>query len=351
MFFEIGGRPIGQGEALFVIAELGLNHGGSVDRALELVDAAAAAGASAVKLQTFQADELVAAACPAPAHVSDASLRAFFKRFELDKAAHAVIAKRARSHGLAFMATPFSTGAVDLLEDVGIDAFKIASGDLTYHALIERCARTGRPIVISTGMSTLAETTQAVSRARAAGGRFLALLHCVSSYPVPDGSQNLRAVQTLGRIFGTPVGLSDHAADTSAVPIAVALGASIYERHLMLPGDDGVDRAVSSSPEELADVVATARKTQTALGHGRRECSPAEAVNLTASRRALHASRALASGHAITPDDIAVLRPARGLPPGLEHELVGSVLARTVEAGAPFFSADLSSCRSQRGVA
>ena len=201
MSFEIGGRLIGPGEPLFVIAELGLNHGGSLDRALELVDAAALAGASAVKLQTFQADSLVAASCPAPAHVPDGSLRAFFKRFELDREAHLTIAKHARSHGLAFMATPFSIEAVELLEDVGVDAFKIASGDLTYHSLIGRCARTGCPLVISTGMSTLSETTQAVSQARASGARCVALLHCVSSYPVPDGSQNLRAVQTLRRIF------------------------------------------------------------------------------------------------------------------------------------------------------
>lgn len=351
MSFDIGGRLIGPGEPLFVIAELGLNHGGSVDRALELVDAAARAGASAVKLQTFRAESLVAATCPAPAHVAEKSLRAFFKRFELDREAHVAIARQARSRGLAFMATPFSLDAVDLLEDVGVDAFKIASGDLTYHALIERSARTGRPLVISTGMSTLSETTQAVTQARAAGGHSVALLHCVSSYPVPDGSQNLRAVQTLRRVFGTPVGLSDHAADTSAVPIVIALGASIYERHLVLPGDEGVDRAVSSTPEQLAEVVATAGRTQVALGHGRRECSPAEAGNRTASRRALHSSRALSSGHLVTPDDIAVLRPSRGLPPSLERELVGSVLTRRVEAGAPFFSNDLSPSRSQRDVA
>src|SRR5262245_6095591 len=293
MCFEICGRAVGPAEPLFVIAELGLNHGGSVDRALALVDAAATAGAAAVKLQTFQADELVAAACPAPAHVSAPSLRAFFSRFELDKQAHVAIAKRTRSHGLAFMATPFSMGSVNLLEEVGVDAFKIASGDLTYHALIERCARTGRPLVISTGMSPLVETRQALSHARAAGGRFVALLHCVSCYPVPAGSQNLRAIQTLGRMFGTPVGLSDHAADTSAVPIAMALGACIYERHLMLQGDDGVDAAVSSTPEELAAAISTAHQVQAALGHGRRECLPVEAGNLTASRRSLHASRSL----------------------------------------------------------
>jgi N,N'-diacetyllegionaminate synthase len=223
MFLDIAGRRIGPGQPLFVIAELGLNHGGSLEQALALVDAAAAAGASAVKLQTFRADELVAAGCPAPAHVPQASLRDFFRQFELDKEAHRAVAERAKTRGLAFMATPFSCASVDLLEEVGVDALKIASGDLTYKRLIQRCAQTGLPLVISTGMSTLAETSHAIGWARAAGGRSISLLHCVSSYPVPDGSQNLRAIETLGRAFGQPVGHSDHARNTAANTINVAL--------------------------------------------------------------------------------------------------------------------------------
>ena len=351
MSLEIGGRRIGDRQPLFVIAELGLNHGGSLDRALAMVDAAASAGASAVKLQTFKADELVAATCPPPNHVAVASLRDFFRQFELDQAAHEAVAARARLHGLAFMATPFSCSAVDMLAEVGVDAFKIASGDLTFDALIARAARTGLPMVMSTGMSTLAETAHAVSVARAEGVVALALLHCVSSYPLPEGSQNLRVIQTLARVFGTPVGLSDHARDTAAVPVAVALGAAIYERHLMLPGDNSVDAAVSSTPEQIADVVAVARRTQAALGHGRRECLPAEAVNLTASRRALHTTRAIAPGEMIGPNDVVALRPSHGLPPNLENEIVGLTVARTIEAGAPFLGQDLPVTRSHRGVA
>jgi N,N'-diacetyllegionaminate synthase len=351
MSLEIGGRRIGDRQPLFVIAELGLNHGGSIERALALVDAAAAAGASAVKLQTFTANELVASSCPAPAHVPAASLRDFFRQFELDKAAHETIRRRVKLHGLAFMATPFSCSAVDMLADIGVDAFKIASGDLTFDALIGRAARTGLPIVMSTGMSTLAETAQAVLLARSEGARALALLQCVSAYPVPEGSENLRAIQTLARVFGAPVGLSDHGRDTSAVAIAVTLGASIYERHLMLPGHDGVDVAVSSTPDQIAEVVAVARRTQAALGHGRRECLPSEAVNLTASRRALHTTRALAVGQVIGEADVVALRPSRGLPPNLKDELVGSAVTRAIEAGTPFLGDDLPVTRSHRGVA
>jgi len=351
MSLEIGGLRVGDRQPLFVIAELGLNHGGSLDRALAMVDAAAAAGASAVKLQTFKADELVAASCPAPAHVPVKSLRDFFGQFELDRDAHVEVARRARLHGLAFVATPFSCRAIDMLVDIGVDAIKIASGDLTYDELIAHAARTDLPVIISTGMSTLAETAHAVSVARAQGGSRLALLHCVSAYPVLDGGQNLRAIQTLARVFGATVGLSDHARDGFAVPIAVTLGASIYERHFILPGDDGVDRAVSSTPGQLAEIVAAARRTQAALGHGRRECLPTEAVNLTASRRALHATRALAVGDVIDAADVAALRPSRGLPPNLKTELIGTTVARAIEAGAPFLGHDLPMARSQRGVA
>jgi N,N'-diacetyllegionaminate synthase len=351
MSLEIGGVRVGDRQPLFVIAELGLNHGGSLHRALEMVDAAAAVGASAVKLQSFTADALVAADCPAPAHVAAPSLREFFKQFEFDRAAHLEIGRRAKRHGLALVATPFSCAAIDMLVEVGVDALKIASGDLTYDELIAHASRTGLPVIMSTGMSTLAETAHAVSVARSEGCTQLALLHCVSSYPVPEGSQNLLAIQTLSRAFGGTVGLSDHARDASAVPIAVTLGASIYERHLILPGDQGVDRAVSSTPEQMAEIIAAARRTQAALGHGRRECLPSEAVNLTASRRALHARRSLAIGDVIAVEDIVALRPSRGLPPPLKSELVGTTVARAIEAGAPFLGHDLSITRSHRGVA
>ncbi len=171
MPIRIAGRSVGAGEPLFAIAEIGLNHGGSQDEALALVDAAARAGASAVKLQTLRADGLVAGHCPAPAHVEARSLRDFFRQFELDEEAHRAVATRARAHGLAFMSTPFDLDAVEMLERVGVDAFKIASGDLTFVSLIRRVAATGKPIVLSTGMSTLAEAASAAACAREAGAR------------------------------------------------------------------------------------------------------------------------------------------------------------------------------------
>ena len=266
---RIGAHQIGAGHPLFVIAEVGLNHGGSVDRALSLVDAAAAAGVPAVKLQTLTAAELVA---PSPT-------RDFFAPFELDEAAHRTIAARARAHGLALIATPLSLGAVDLLERVGVDAYKIASGDITFTALIERCAATGKPLILSTGVSTLEETLRVVDFARGARASSLAVLHCVSSYPVPAGSENLKAIATLAAALPVPVGLSDHAGDTSAVPVAVALGASLYERHIILAEDDpAIDAPVSSTPEQFARLIRAAARAAESLGSGIKEVQPAEAV-------------------------------------------------------------------------
>src|SRR5262245_361300 len=244
---KIGNRTVGEGEPVFVIVEIGLNHDGSVGRALGLVEAAASAGASAIKLQTLIASELVGPDAPAPAHVAVGSMTEFFRRFELDEAAHRKIVGRARERGLAVMATPLSERAVDTLDRVGIDAFKIASGDITWEGLIKKAARTGRPLVISTGMAELDDVRRAVGWANAAGSTGVALMHCVSAYPVPRGSDNLRAIATLASAFGLPTGLSDHSPDGFALPLAVALGATLYERHLMLDAGDGsIDADVSS---------------------------------------------------------------------------------------------------------
>ena len=332
---RIGGREVGAGAPLFVIAEVGLNHGGSVERALALVDAAASAGVPAVKLQTLSAAELVVVS----------PTRDLFAQFELDEAAHHLIAARARAHGLALVATPLSLGAVDLLERVGIDAYKIASGDITFTPLIERCAATGKPLIISTGVSTLDEVIVAVACARRAGAASIAVLHCVSSYPVPPGSVNLRAIATLASALGVPVGLSDHAPDTSGVPVAVAFGASIYERHIILNDhDDAIDAPVSSTPEGFAEVIRIAARAAASLGSGLKEVLPAEAPN-AASRRGLYATRALPVGHVITADDVIALRPATTVTPDRLSALIGATLTRDVAAGAPFLAGDLTGRR------
>jgi sialic acid synthase SpsE len=343
MPLSIRNRTIGSDAPLYVIAELGLNHGGSLSQALALVDAAAAAGASAIKLQTLRGERLVAPHCPAPMHVEAASLVDFFKQFELDEPAHALVAARARSRGLAVISTPFDLDAVDLLERVGIDAYKIASGDITFHQLIARAAATGKPLIISTGMSGLQEIRDALDCARAAGAADIALMHCVSAYPVPSGSENLRAIATLAGTFDVPIGLSDHGAFSEAAVIATALGASLYERHLDLDRSAGsVDAAVSSTPEELSTIIEMAERARRALGDGVKRCLAAEAGNLHASRRGLYAARTLPQGHVVSEDDLVALRPNAAVDARAWRTVVGCTVTERIEQGQAFEPAKLT---------
>lgn len=332
---KIGQRCVGDSEPFFVIAEIGLNHGGAVDRALQMVDAAADAGVSAIKLQTLDATKLVAPDSPAPAHVKASSLSDFFSTFELDEAAHLAVFERARARGLVVMSTPFSLDAVDMLDRLGVDAFKIASGDITWDGLIEKVASKGKPIVISTGMATIDEVSHAVATARLAGAFDIALLHCVSAYPVPRGSENLSAIATLGRAFETPVGLSDHAPDTFSVPMAIAFGASLYERHMILDGDSqAIDAPVSSTPKEFAAAIAVAARAQDAIGSGEKRCEPAERPNLPPSRRGLYAARHISAGDIINADDVVALRPALGVPANDLDQFVGQEAQFAIPAGS-----------------
>jgi sialic acid synthase SpsE len=342
MRLEIAGRRIGAAAPVFAIAEIGLNHGGSLERALAMVDAAAAAGASAIKLQTIDADRLVLPQAPAPAHVKAASLRAFFRTFELNWDGHSAVASRARKLGMAVMTTPFFEEAVPELESLGFDAFKIASGDLTYDGLIAAAARTGAPLVISTGMSNLEEVRHALTVARTEGAGGVGILHCVSAYPTPVHDENLRAIPTLAAACGVPVGLSDHGRGLPSAIAAVTLGADIYERHFVLADDhDAIDRPVSSTPEEFAAIVDAMRQTRAALGDGAKVCRPSEEPNRVPSRRGLYAVRALRAGTVVRPGDFVALRPASGLGPQLAGTLVGQMLQRSLAEGEALDEADL----------
>jgi sialic acid synthase SpsE len=342
MLRKIGRRAVGADAPVFVIAEIGLNHSGSVDRALALVDAAAWAGASAIKLQSLFADRLVASTCPAPAHVDATSLRDFFAQFELSLDEHREVVEHARAQGLAVMTTPFAEDIIPALEAIGFDGYKIASGDLTYDGLIAAVARTGKPLVISTGMSNVAEIRHALSVAGKTGNNALAVLHCVSAYPVLGDAQNLKAIRSLIDIFSLPTGLSDHGTGLASAVAAATLGACVYERHLVLDGDvDAIDRAVSSTPAELRAIVTAMEAARTALGTGAKVCQPAEAVNVAASRRGLYATRALRAGETVRREDVAVLRPVSALAPSQVDALVGVTLNRDIAAGAPFETSDL----------
>jgi len=260
---------------------------------------------------------------------------------ELDAAAHRRIVTRARERGLAVLTTPFDAEMLPMLEPLGFDAYKVASGDLTWDGLLAALARTGRPLVVSTGMSHLGEVEHALRVVADAGGDVVALLHCVSAYPTPVEDENLAAIAAL-RQFGLPTGLSDHGGGLLSAVAAVALGASVYERHLVLEGDDwAIDRAVSSTPTELRAIVTAMSRTRAALGDGVKQCRPSEAGNVLPSRRGLYVRRALRAGDVLRAEDVAVLRPATSLPPSRLGLLLGTVLRHDVAAGAALQEADL----------
>lgn len=337
---HIGGACIAPGQPMRVIAEIGLNHDGDAEIAHRLIEACADAGAWAVKLQVFDASELLTEDAPPPAHVEAASLRAFFARYQLHADAYEALARHASDRGLAMIATAFDAPSLTLLQRLGMAAFKIASGDLTHVLLIEQVARSGRPMILSTGMSTEADVDAALGWARTAGAETLALLHCVSAYPIPDDQQNLAAVGRLARTYSVPVGLSDHGMGADAALLAFAQGATLYERHVHLPGTNAIDAPVSSTPGELADLVRRLARAAAAMGDGARTPRPAERANLGPSRRGLYARRAVAAGQVIAEADIVARRPVTALGAEYARALIGSRAPRDVPAGAPFERGD-----------
>jgi N,N'-diacetyllegionaminate synthase len=325
---RIGTRHIGPGAACFVIAEAGVNHNGNVDRALELVRIAAAAGADAVKFQTFDPGALVASDAPKAEYqtrqTGAGTQLSMLERLHLDLDAHVALAAEATRLGVLFASTPFDHASADLLDRLDVPFMKIGSGDVTNLLLLRHVARFGRPILMSTGMATLAEVSRAVAELQAAGVEHLGLLHCVSQYPAAPEDSNLKAMTTLGEHFGLPIGMSDHTVGLEIAVAAVALGACILEKHLTLDRTlPGPDHAASLSPDEFAALVAQVRRVESARGDGTKEPRPAEMELRTVARRALYARVDIPAGTALSVDDLHCLRPAVGIPADAVDEVVG----------------------------
>ena len=258
---QIGARVIGPDRPCFVIAEAGVNHDGGLEKAVRLVEVAVEAGADAVKFQTFKAERLVTAS----AAKADYQVRAtgssepqaqMLRRLELADDDHRELMRQCDRHGILFLSTPFDEGSVDLLANLGVQAFKVASGDVTNFPLLIHIASKGRPVILSTGMSSLGEVEAAVRTLEHAGTRELALLHCVSNYPAEPGDANLRAMETMARAFRVPVGYSDHTLGIEVTLAAVALGACVVEKHFTLDRTlPGPDHHMSLEPDELATLI------------------------------------------------------------------------------------------------
>jgi N,N'-diacetyllegionaminate synthase len=331
----IGERRVGVGEQVLVVAEIGVNHDGDVRVALDLVDAAAAAGAEAVKLQVFRPAALAAAAAPLAAYQRSRAGGArdqleMLERLCLSAADCGTVAERCERHGILFLATPFDLAGAALLERLGTPAFKVGSGELTNLPFLGELAARGRPLIVSTGMATLAEVGEAVAVIRAADVPVV-LLHCVSSYPTPPEQANLRAIDTLRSTFRVPVGYSDHCLGLEASLAAVVLDACLIERHVTLDRTrSGPDHAMSLEPDELRELVQRVRAVEALLGDGRKAPQPAERETRTVARRSIVATRALRVGETLTADALTVKRPGGGLMPARLPELIGLRLVREI---------------------
>ncbi len=335
----LGAHTVGEGQPCLVIAEAGVNHNGEIGLAHRLVDVAADAGADAVKFQTFDPERLVSPLArkaeyqAANTGAAESQLE-MLRRLVLPREALAPLAAHAAERGLLFLSTPFDEASADLLERLGVPAFKIPSGEVTNHPLVAHVAAKGKPVLMSTGMSTLAEVAEAVQVVREHGDPPLALFHCVTSYPAAPADCNLRAMGVMRATFGVPVGWSDHTEGMAVSLAAVAAGASLLEKHFTLDrGLPGPDHGASLEPAELAAMVKSVREVEAALGDGVKRPVASELANATVVRRSLHASRPLPAGHVLKPEDLIALRPGTGLPPALRQRLVGRKLKVDVEQG------------------
>ena len=342
----INGRPIGPDHPPYVIAELSANHNGDLDQALRIIDAAQQAGADAVKIQTYRPDTITLKS-DAPDFTITDGLWAGHTLYDLYEWAHtpwdwheALFAHAAR-RGITLFSSPFDTTAVDLLENLGAPAYKIASFEAVDLPLIRYVAATGKPMIISTGMADLDEISEAVEAARAGGCKELALLHCVSGYPAPASDYNLATIPDMAARFGLPVGLSDHTLDNTTAIASVALGACIIEKHVTLDRQGGgPDDSFSLEPADLAALCDGTRTAWNALGrvdYGRKS---SEQGNIQ-FRRSLYFVESLRAGQVITAQAIRSVRPGFGLAPKHLDRIIGCRVKRDVAKNTPVRPEDL----------
>ena len=339
---KIGNRPVGMWERPYLIAEMSGNHNQSLSRALEIVDAAAASGADAIKLQTYTADTMTLD-LRSPGFVIDdpSSLWHGRQLYELYEEAHTPwewhepIMARARTLGLDCFSSPFDASSVDFLDALNVPAFKVASFEMTDVPLVTKVARTGKPMVISTGMASVAEIGESVAAARAAGNDEITILKCTSTYPATPENSNLLTISNMAETFGVSVGLSDHTMGIGVAVAAVAQGVCIIEKHFTLSRDDGgVDSAFSMEPSEFQMLREECDRAWQAMGHIVYGGTRAEDASKQ-FRRSLYIAQDMAPGDILTSANLRAVRPGFGLAPKYIAELLGKPVARALTAGTP----------------
>jgi N-acetylneuraminate synthase len=348
---KIDDMRVGADQPPFIIAEMSGNHNQSLDRAFAIVDAAAAAGAHAIKLQTYTADTMTLDLRGGEFEITDASSLWFGKNLhDLYKQActpwewHKPIMDRARGHGMACFSSAFDETAVDFLEGLDVPAYKIASFENNHLPLIRKVAATGKCVIMSTGMATLTELDEAVRTAREAGCRNLVLLKCTNSYPAAPENSNVLTIPHMRALFGCEVGLSDHTKGVGAAVAAVAHGATVVEKHLTLArAEGGVDSAFSLEPPELAALVVETERAWQSLGSVAYGPTEAEKESL-AFRRSLYIAKDMEAGDVLTAETLRIVRPGFGLAPRHYDQLLGRRVGRAVCKGTPMSWDLLTSC-------
>jgi len=342
---------IGPSHPVFIIAEAGINHEGDLDVAMELVDAAAKTGADAVKFQTFVTELVITRRTPkANYHIEttgDDDVESWFeliKREELPLGDFAKIKARCDEKGILFLSTPYDMPSVDTLKNIGAPAIKIASTDTNNIPLLRYMAKTGLPLLLSTGMTDMTELTQSIAAIRDAGCTDLAVMQCTAEYPAPADQINLRAMNTIGATFDVAVGYSDHTEGEAAAIAAVAMGACVYEKHFTLDkAASGPDHRASMEPDELKALIVKMRQTEQMLGDGDKRIMPCEAKNKPILQKSIVAATYLAAGTILAEDDLLTKRTGGvGIVPTRFDEVVGRTLAAALEADEPLTDAALS---------
>lgn len=343
--FSIGGRLVGRWQPAYIIAEIGSNHGGSLARAKELVDASAAAGADAVKFQSWTAELLQNSMDVAEdGSLTPSTALPILRQYELPVEWHVALTEHCRLRGVQFLSTPFDPGKARLLRDLGVPAMKISSSDLVFDELLEEVAGYGIPVLLSTGMGSLGDIEHALELL-GRGRHDVALLQCVGAYPPQYEDANLRALTTMAAAFGLPVGLSDHYPGHDTVMAAVALGACIIEKHVTFSRSDGTpDAFFSLEMEELQAMVTAVRRIEAAMGDGQKRCMESERGGVKYGRRGVFAARDLKAGEVLSRDMLAVVRPnVSEVKPHDVRRATGRRLARDIPAGTPLSRDDIQS--------
>lgn len=337
---EIAGRPVGPGHPVYVIAEVSANHNGDFSKAAAIVEAAAAAGADAVKLQTYTPDTLTIRCSNDWFRIRGTpwdgrTLHELYGEAQTPWEWQPELKRLAERLHLHCFSTPFDATAVSFLSEMGVPAFKIASFENTDLPLLRRVAATGKPVILSTGMATLGEMEEAVGTLESAGCRELAILKCTSAYPAPPEEMNLRTIPHLRETFRVPVGLSDHTLGPVSAVAATALGASVVEKHLTLSrADPGPDSAFSTEPEEFRDLVRAIRETERALGTARYGAGGREKGSMV-FRRSLFVVEDVKKGEILGPRNVRVIRPGYGLHSRHLEEVLGRPASRDIARGTP----------------